>query len=68
MERLNVDIRLNTEASIKQSNPLNPYAVILATGGLPLFQILREMNLQMYVIIKMLKWNEKYLMTKRLLL
>ncbi|MFC0025933.1 FAD-dependent oxidoreductase [Neobacillus cucumis] len=36
MERLNVDIRLNTEALVEQAKSLNPYAVLLATGETPL--------------------------------
>lgn len=35
MDRLNVDIRLNTEATVDMVKSLNPYAVILATGGKP---------------------------------
>ncbi|WML37948.1 FAD-dependent oxidoreductase [Neobacillus sp. OS1-2] len=35
MERLKVDIRLNTEATIEEVESLHPYAVILATGGQP---------------------------------
>lgn len=36
MERLKVDIRLNTEASIEEIKSADPYAVFLATGGTPL--------------------------------
>lgn len=36
MERLNIDIRLNTEASVAEIKSLDPYAVLLATGGIPL--------------------------------
>lgn len=36
MERLKVDIRLNTEASVADIAALHPYAVLLATGGIPL--------------------------------
>lgn len=36
MERLNVDVRLNTEASIEKIKALNPYAVFLATGAKPI--------------------------------
>jgi NADPH-dependent 2,4-dienoyl-CoA reductase/sulfur reductase-like enzyme len=35
MDRLNVDVRLNTEASIEGIKALNPYAVFLATGAKP---------------------------------
>lgn len=35
MERLNVDVRLNTEATVPGIINLNPYAVLLATGGRP---------------------------------
>lgn len=36
MERLNVDVRFNTEASIEGIKALNPYAVFLATGAKPI--------------------------------
>jgi 2,4-dienoyl-CoA reductase-like NADH-dependent reductase (Old Yellow Enzyme family)/NADPH-dependent 2,4-dienoyl-CoA reductase/sulfur reductase-like enzyme len=36
MERLQVDIRLNTDASIREIVSLEPDAVLLATGGIPL--------------------------------
>ncbi|MBB6447015.1 oxidoreductase [Bacillus benzoevorans] len=35
MNRLNVDVRLNTEATVQDILALNPYAVLLATGGVP---------------------------------
>jgi 2,4-dienoyl-CoA reductase-like NADH-dependent reductase (Old Yellow Enzyme family)/thioredoxin reductase len=35
MKRLNIDIRLNTEATVEEIKSLNPYAVLLATGGRP---------------------------------
>ncbi|MDF2790124.1 MAG: NADH:flavin oxidoreductase/NADH oxidase [Neobacillus sp.] len=36
MERLKVDVRLNTEASVERIKALNPYAVFLATGAKPI--------------------------------
>ncbi|MBT2685948.1 FAD-dependent oxidoreductase [Bacillus sp. ISL-37] len=35
MVRLNIHIRRNTEASVELIKLLNPYAVLLATGGMP---------------------------------
>lgn len=35
MKRLNVDVRLNTEAAVEDIIAFNPYAVLLATGGRP---------------------------------
>jgi 2,4-dienoyl-CoA reductase-like NADH-dependent reductase (Old Yellow Enzyme family)/thioredoxin reductase len=35
MKRLNIDIRLNTEATVEDITAYNPYAVLLATGGRP---------------------------------
>jgi NADPH-dependent 2,4-dienoyl-CoA reductase/sulfur reductase-like enzyme len=35
MKRLNVDVRMNTEATVEEITSLNPYAVLLATGGRP---------------------------------
>lgn len=35
MKRLNVDVRLNTEATVQDILALKPYAVLLATGGVP---------------------------------
>jgi NADPH-dependent 2,4-dienoyl-CoA reductase/sulfur reductase-like enzyme len=36
MERLHVDVRLNTEASVEMIKSLEPYAVFLATGAKPI--------------------------------
>lgn len=36
MDRLDIDIRLNSEASVEEIKSLDPYAVLLATGGTPL--------------------------------
>ncbi|SEN37913.1 2,4-dienoyl-CoA reductase [Mesobacillus persicus] len=36
MKRLNVDVRLNTVATIDEVKALNPYAVFLATGAKPI--------------------------------
>ncbi|WP_312470931.1 FAD-dependent oxidoreductase [Neobacillus sp.] len=36
MERLHVDVRLNTEASVEMIKSLEPYAVFLATGAIPI--------------------------------
>jgi 2,4-dienoyl-CoA reductase-like NADH-dependent reductase (Old Yellow Enzyme family)/thioredoxin reductase len=33
MKRLNIDVRLNTEVTVEEVTYLNPYAVLLATGG-----------------------------------
>jgi pyruvate/2-oxoglutarate dehydrogenase complex dihydrolipoamide dehydrogenase (E3) component len=35
MKRLNIDVRLNTEAAVEEIINFNPYAVLLATGGRP---------------------------------
>ncbi|MCT8136998.1 FAD-dependent oxidoreductase [Anaerobacillus sp. CMMVII] len=35
MKRLNIDVRMNTEATVEAVTALNPYAVLLATGGRP---------------------------------
>ena len=35
LERLHVDVRLNTEVSIAEIQPLHPFAIILATGSKP---------------------------------
>lgn len=35
MKRLNIDVRMNTAATVEAITALNPYAVILATGGRP---------------------------------
>lgn len=35
LERLHVDVRLNTEGSVEEIKSLNPYAIILATGSKP---------------------------------
>ncbi|WP_318504058.1 FAD-dependent oxidoreductase [Bacillus sp. T3] len=35
MKRLNIDVRMNTEATVEEITSLNPFAVLLATGGRP---------------------------------
>ncbi|WP_147534584.1 FAD-dependent oxidoreductase [Bacillus marasmi] len=35
MKRLNIDVRLNTEATVVEITAMEPHAVILATGGRP---------------------------------
>ncbi|WP_342431615.1 NAD(P)/FAD-dependent oxidoreductase [Neobacillus sp. FSL H8-0543] len=45
MERLNVDVRLNTEASVEMIKSLNPYAVFLATGAKPIIPEIEGNNL-----------------------
>lgn len=35
MKRLNIDVRMNTEATVDEITSINPYAVFLATGGRP---------------------------------
>ena len=37
LSRLNVEIRLNTEATVETIKSLNPYAVVIATGSTPIF-------------------------------
>ena len=37
LTRLNIEVRLNTEATVELIAGLNPYAVILATGSTPIF-------------------------------
>ncbi|MFF2450040.1 FAD-dependent oxidoreductase [Neobacillus sp. NPDC058068] len=36
MKRLNIDVRMNTEATVEEITSFNPYAVLLATGGRPM--------------------------------
>ena len=59
MERLNVDIRLNTEASIEAIRPLDPYAVILATGGQPLIPDIEGKDLKNVCHYKDVKMERK---------
>lgn len=35
MTRLNIDVRMNTEATVEEITSFNPFAVLLATGGRP---------------------------------
>ena len=35
MKRLNIDVRMNTEATVEEIKSVNPFAVFLATGGRP---------------------------------
>ncbi|WP_328285177.1 oxidoreductase [Bacillus sp. 1NLA3E] len=46
MDRLNIDVRLNTEASIEAIKAINPYAVFLATGAKPILPDLEGINLE----------------------
>lgn len=45
MERLNVDVLLNTEASIEKIKEMDPYAVFLATGAKPIIPDVEGNNL-----------------------
>jgi 2,4-dienoyl-CoA reductase-like NADH-dependent reductase (Old Yellow Enzyme family)/thioredoxin reductase len=45
MERLNVEIRFNTEATVEAIKALHPYAVFLATGGKPIIPSLVGMDI-----------------------
>ncbi|MEH7245946.1 FAD-dependent oxidoreductase [Neobacillus niacini] len=45
MERLNVDVLLNTEASIEKIKEIDPYAVFLATGAKPIIPDVEGNNL-----------------------
>ncbi|WP_251554813.1 NAD(P)/FAD-dependent oxidoreductase [Neobacillus muris] len=45
MNRLNVDVRLHTEATVEKIKALNPYAVLLATGAKPIIPELEGTNL-----------------------
>jgi 2,4-dienoyl-CoA reductase-like NADH-dependent reductase (Old Yellow Enzyme family)/thioredoxin reductase len=45
MERLHVDVRLNTEASVEMIKALNPYAVFIATGAKPIIPDLQGNDL-----------------------
>ncbi|MEH7110543.1 FAD-dependent oxidoreductase [Bacillus sp. JJ1764] len=45
MERLHVDVRLGTEASIDKIKAINPYAVFLATGAKPIMPNMMGMDL-----------------------
>jgi pyruvate/2-oxoglutarate dehydrogenase complex dihydrolipoamide dehydrogenase (E3) component len=44
MERLNVDVRLNTEASIAKIKALDPFAIFLATGAKPIIPKVEGVN------------------------
>lgn len=45
MKRLNIDLRMNTEATVEAIKALNPYAVLLATGGRPKLPAVEGKNL-----------------------
>lgn len=45
MERLHVDVRLNTEASVEMIKSLNPYAIFLATGAKPIIPDIEGIDL-----------------------
>jgi 2,4-dienoyl-CoA reductase-like NADH-dependent reductase (Old Yellow Enzyme family)/thioredoxin reductase len=59
MGRLHVDIRLNTEASIEAIRSLDPYAVILATGGQPLIPDIEGKELKNVCHYKDVKMERK---------
>jgi len=59
MERLNVDIRLNTEATIERVEALQPYAVILATGGQPFIPDIKGNELANVCHYKEVKMDQK---------
>ncbi|RSK25862.1 NADH:flavin oxidoreductase [Bacillus sp. HMF5848] len=45
MNRLQVDVRLNTEATVEKIKELNPFAIFLATGGEPQIPNIEGINL-----------------------
>ena len=59
MKRLNVDIRMNTEATVDEITSLNPHAVFLATGGRPKLPQVEGNNLDHVYTYEEVKLQEK---------
>ncbi len=65
MKRLNVDVRLNTEATVQESLSLNPYAVLLATGGVPRLPQVEGIDLDHVYSYQEVKLQEKLVTNKK---
>lgn len=59
MKRLNVDVRMNTEATIEEIKSINPFAVILATGGRPRLPQVEGKDLEHVYTYEEVKLQEK---------
>jgi 2,4-dienoyl-CoA reductase-like NADH-dependent reductase (Old Yellow Enzyme family)/thioredoxin reductase len=59
MKRLNIDVRMNQEATVEQITSLNPYAVLLATGGRPGLPQVEGNNLDHVYTYEDIKLQEK---------
>lgn len=66
MERLQVELHLNTEATIEQLLALQPYAIILATGGKPLIPDIKGCELPNVHQYEVLKRGEKTFYKKKI--
>lgn len=59
MKRLNIDVRMNTEATVEVITSLNPYAVLLATGGRPMLPLVEGNDLEHVYTYEDVKLQEK---------
>jgi 2,4-dienoyl-CoA reductase-like NADH-dependent reductase (Old Yellow Enzyme family)/thioredoxin reductase len=59
MKRLNVDVRLNTEATVDDVASFSPYAVMLATGGVPRLPQVEGIDLEHVYTYEDVKLQEK---------
>ncbi|MFS0778368.1 FAD-dependent oxidoreductase [Neobacillus sp. 3P2-tot-E-2] len=59
MTRLNIDVRMNTEATVEGITSLNPYAVLLATGGRPRLPLVEGNNLNHVYTYEDVKLQDK---------
>lgn len=59
MKRLNIDVRMNQEATVEEITTLNPYAVLLATGGRPRLPQVEGNNLDHVYTYEDIKLQEK---------
>ena len=66
MARLQVDVRLNTEASVDMIKSLNPYAVLLATGAKPLIPDFEGIDLPIVSHYLDVKIENKIIQNKRI--
>lgn len=59
MKRLNIGVRMNTEATVEVITSLNPYAVLLATGGRPKLPLVEGNDLEHVYTYEDVKLQEK---------
>lgn len=67
MKRLNINVRMNTEATVEEITAFNPYAVLLATGGRPKLPQVDGIDLAHVNTYEDVKLQEKVFMNNKVI-